>query len=78
MGQGPLSPDEVVEAKSVAPLEGARVLVSGASGLIGSHVLPLLAPQADVIALSRLERPTGAGFGGSFAMSPIPERSATS
>jgi UDP-glucose 4-epimerase len=45
----------------VTPLAGARVLISGASGLIGSHVLRLLAPQADVIALSRLVRPDGGG-----------------
>lgn len=45
----------------MTPLAGARVLVSGASGLIGSHVLPLVAPQAEVIALSRLVRPDGGG-----------------
>jgi UDP-glucose 4-epimerase len=36
-----------------APLAGTRVLVTGASGLIGSHALRLLGPEADVIALSR-------------------------
>jgi UDP-glucose 4-epimerase len=36
-------------------LSGARVLVTGASGLIGSQVLPLLR-EADVVALSRSPR----------------------
>ncbi len=36
-------------------LSGARVLVTGASGLIGSQVLPLLG-EADVVALSRFPR----------------------
>jgi nucleoside-diphosphate-sugar epimerase len=35
-----------------------RVLVTGASGLIGRHVLPLLPADADVYALSRVERPS--------------------
>ena len=42
-------------------LAGARVLVTGASGLIGSHVLPLLR-DADVVALSRTSRPDEAGL----------------
>ena len=42
-------------------LAGARVLVTGASGLIGSHVLPLLR-DADVVALSRTPRPDEAGL----------------
>jgi UDP-glucose 4-epimerase len=45
----------------VTRLAGARVLVTGASGLIGSHVLPLLR-DADVVALSRTPRPDEAGL----------------
>lgn len=38
-------------------LGGARVLVTGASGLIGSHVLPILEREsADVVAVSRAPR----------------------
>jgi UDP-glucose 4-epimerase len=40
----------------VTTLSGERVLVTGASGLIGSHVLRLLAPEVDVVALSRSPR----------------------
>jgi UDP-glucose 4-epimerase len=40
----------------VTSLTGARVLVTGASGLIGSHVLGLVKDEAEVIALSRLRR----------------------
>jgi UDP-glucose 4-epimerase len=39
------------------PLAGARVLVTGASGLIGSHLLRALEPESDVVAVSREERP---------------------
>ncbi|MGZ5314799.1 MAG: NAD-dependent epimerase/dehydratase family protein [Solirubrobacterales bacterium] len=42
-------------------LSGARVLVTGASGLIGSHVLPLLR-DADLVALSRSPRPDEDGL----------------
>ena len=38
-------------------LAGARVLVTGASGLIGSHVLRVLGPECDVVAVSRAARP---------------------
>jgi UDP-glucose 4-epimerase len=38
------------------PLAGSRVLVTGASGLIGSHLLGLLEGQADVVAVSRTPR----------------------
>ena len=37
-------------------LDGARVLVTGASGLIGSHVLPLLERRTEVFAVSRFPR----------------------
>jgi UDP-glucose 4-epimerase len=37
----------------VTPLEGMRVLVTGASGLIGSHVLRVVGHEADLVALSR-------------------------
>ena len=37
-------------------LAGTRVLVTGASGLIGSHVLTLLEGQAEVVAVSRSPR----------------------
>jgi UDP-glucose 4-epimerase len=41
----------------VAGLSGVnRVLVTGASGLIGSHVLRALGPQVDVVAVSRIPR----------------------
>ena len=43
------------------PLAGTRVLVTGASGLIGSHVLRLLGPEADVVAVSRVARPDADG-----------------
>ncbi len=39
------------------PLAGTRVLVTGASGLIGSHLLRLIGPDAEVTALSRSSRP---------------------
>ena len=42
-------------------LSGARVLVTGASGLIGSHVVPLLR-EADVVAVSRTPRPDEDGL----------------
>jgi UDP-glucose 4-epimerase len=47
----------VVTADEVTPLAGARVLVTGASGLIGSHVLTVIGQDADVVALSRFARP---------------------
>jgi nucleoside-diphosphate-sugar epimerase len=37
-------------------LAGSRVLVTGASGLIGSHLLRLLGPDAEVVAVSRSPR----------------------
>jgi nucleoside-diphosphate-sugar epimerase len=37
------------------------VLVTGASGLIGSHVLRVLGPECDVVALSRVARPNEDG-----------------
>jgi UDP-glucose 4-epimerase len=46
----------------VTPLAGARVLVTGASGLIGSHVLGLVEREADVVALSRFPRPDEGGL----------------
>jgi UDP-glucose 4-epimerase len=45
----------------VTPLAGARILVTGASGLIGSHVLGVVEPEAEVVALSRFPRPDGDG-----------------
>ena len=46
-----------VTADEATPLAGARVLVTGASGLIGSHVLSVIGQEADVVALSRFPRP---------------------
>jgi UDP-glucose 4-epimerase len=46
----------------VTSLAGARVLVTGATGLIGSHVLRVLEQEeADVVALSRVARPDRRG-----------------
>ena len=42
-----------VTADEAKPLAGMRVLVTGASGLIGSHVLGVIGQDADVVALSR-------------------------
>jgi UDP-glucose 4-epimerase len=42
-----------VTADETTLLAGMRVLVTGASGLIGSHVLGVIGQQADVVALSR-------------------------
>lgn len=42
-----------VTADEATPLAGRRVLVTGASGLIGSHVLGVIGQEADVVALSR-------------------------
>jgi UDP-glucose 4-epimerase len=42
-------------------LAGSRVLVTGASGLIGSHVLGVLGPSVDVVATSRSPRQDGSG-----------------
>jgi UDP-glucose 4-epimerase len=42
---------------TVTPLAGERVLVTGASGLIGSHVLRVVGRKADLVALSRFSRP---------------------
>jgi UDP-glucose 4-epimerase len=46
----------------VTPLAGARVLVTGASGLIGSHVLGVVERKAHVVALSRFPRPDEGGL----------------
>ena len=46
----------------MTPLAGARVLVTGASGLIGSHVLGVVDREADVVALSRFPRPDEDGL----------------
>lgn len=43
------------------PLAGARVLVTGASGLIGSHLLRVLDGAADIVALSRDPRSADGG-----------------
>jgi UDP-glucose 4-epimerase len=40
----------------VSPLAGARVLVTGATGLIGTHVLRAIDREADLVALSRYPR----------------------
>jgi UDP-glucose 4-epimerase len=45
----------------VTPLARERVLVTGASGLIGSHVLGHVKREADVVALSRFPRPDEPG-----------------
>jgi UDP-glucose 4-epimerase len=50
-----------VTASGGTPLAGARVLVTGASGLIGSHVLRVLEPATDVVAVSRVARPATGG-----------------
>jgi UDP-glucose 4-epimerase len=42
-------------------LEGSRVLVTGATGLIGGHLLRMLDPAADVAAVSRAPRPDSEG-----------------
>jgi UDP-glucose 4-epimerase len=42
-----------VAADDATSLAGMRVLVTGASGLIGSHVLGVIGQEADVVALSR-------------------------
>jgi UDP-glucose 4-epimerase len=42
-------------------LAGARVLVTGASGLIGSHLLRVVGTEADLVALSRFPRPDEGG-----------------
>jgi UDP-glucose 4-epimerase len=47
--------------RSLTALAGARILVTGASGLIGSHLLSLLERQADVVALSRSPRADESG-----------------
>jgi len=47
---------------TVTPLAGARVLVTGASGLIGSHVLGVLGRETDVVALSRSPRSDAGGL----------------
>jgi nucleoside-diphosphate-sugar epimerase len=46
---------------NVTPRDGAPVLVTGASGLIGRHVLRVLQPETDVVALSRTPRPAQDG-----------------
>jgi nucleoside-diphosphate-sugar epimerase len=50
-----------VAESTMGSLRGAGVLVTGASGLIGRHVLGALRQWADVIALSRFPRPDEAG-----------------
>ena len=50
-----------VTVSNPTPLAGTRVLVTGASGLIGSHVLRLLGPESDVVAVSRVARPDADG-----------------
>jgi UDP-glucose 4-epimerase len=52
---------QTVPERTKGSLRGARVLVTGASGLIGSHVLRALGQQAGVVALSRFPRPDEAG-----------------
>jgi UDP-glucose 4-epimerase len=42
---------------TATPLADARVLVTGASGLIGSHLLRVIKQEADVVAISRSSRP---------------------
>jgi UDP-glucose 4-epimerase len=44
-----------------APLAGSRVLVTGASGLIGSHLLDVLGPEPEVVATSRATREDSGG-----------------
>jgi nucleoside-diphosphate-sugar epimerase len=44
-----------------APLAGSRVLVTGASGLIGSHLLDVLGPEPEVVATSRTAREDSGG-----------------
>jgi nucleoside-diphosphate-sugar epimerase len=46
---------------STPPLAGARVLVTGASGLIGSHLLRVLDSTVEVVGVSRAARPDGDG-----------------
>jgi UDP-glucose 4-epimerase len=53
---------EPMTAVNATSLEGARVLVTGASGLIGSQVLGVLEGEADVVALSRFPRPDEGGL----------------
>jgi UDP-glucose 4-epimerase len=50
-----------VTTDETRPLAGARVLVTGASGLIGNHVLSTIGQEAEVVALSRFPRPDEAG-----------------
>jgi UDP-glucose 4-epimerase len=42
-------------------LEGARVLITGASGLIGRHLLGVLDPAVEAVALSRAQRSSDDG-----------------
>jgi UDP-glucose 4-epimerase len=46
---------------SETSLAGARVLVTGASGLIGSHLLRVLEPDTEIVAVSRSTRADGDG-----------------
>jgi UDP-glucose 4-epimerase len=46
---------------SATSLAGARVLVTGASGLIGGHLLGVLGTEADVVSITRSARPTDDG-----------------
>jgi UDP-glucose 4-epimerase len=50
-----------VTVSNPTPLAGTRVLVTGASGLIGSHVLRLLGPESDIVAVSRVAHPDADG-----------------
>jgi nucleoside-diphosphate-sugar epimerase len=50
-----------VTERDGAPLTGSRVLVTGASGLIGSHFLGVLGPEVDVVATSRTAHEDGNG-----------------
>jgi UDP-glucose 4-epimerase len=50
-----------VPDRAAPSLAASRVLVTGASGLIGGHLLRVLDPKTDVIALSRSARADGDG-----------------
>lgn len=50
----------MVPGPSTSPA-GMRIMVTGASGLIGRHVLGVLGPDAEVVAVSRSPRPDQGG-----------------